>query len=135
MFQQVTLVGRLGNDPELRQTPNGTPVTNFNLAVNKRWTNSDGQLQDKTNWFRITSWEKQAETCAQYLSKGSQVLVTGEIDEARPWTDKDGNARASVEITAQRVRFLTTNNSSEANTNGTQAAAAAADVTSADVPF
>ena len=115
--------------------PNGTPVANFSLAVNKRWTNAEGQQQEKTNWFRITSWEKQAETCAQYLNKGSQVLVTGEIDEARPWTDKDGNARASVEITAQRVKFLTTNNGSSAGENGATPPADAPEIDSGDVPF
>ena len=106
MYQQITLVGNLGNDPEMRYTPSGLPVTSFNLAVNKSWTSADGQRQDKTLWFRVTAWRKLAETVSQYVTKGQQVLVIGEIEEARAFTDRDGNLRASLEITAQTVRFL-----------------------------
>jgi len=106
MYQQITLVGNLGSDPEMRYTPSGVPVTSFSLAVNKSWTGQDGQKQDKTTWFRITTWRKQAEIVSQYLTKGRQVLVIGEVEEARPWTDKDGNNRASLEITATTVRFI-----------------------------
>jgi len=106
MYQQITLVGNLGSDPEMRYTPSGVPVTSFSLAVNKSWTGQDGQRQEKTTWFRITTWRKQAETVSQYLTKGRQVLVIGEVEEARPWTDRDGNQRASLEVTAQLVRFI-----------------------------
>jgi single-strand DNA-binding protein len=106
MYQQITLVGNLGGDPEMRYTPSGVPVTTFSLAVSKSWTTQDGQRQDKTTWFRITAWRGLAETCSKYLSKGRQVLVIGEVEDARPWTDKDGNMRASLEVTAQVVRFL-----------------------------
>lgn len=106
MYQQITLVGNLGNDPEMRYTPSGVPVASFNLAVNKSWVNQEGQRQDKTLWFRVTAWRKQAETVSQYLTKGRQVLVIGEIEEARPWTDRDGNQRASLEVTAQTIKFL-----------------------------
>lgn len=106
MYQQVTLVGNLGSDPEMRYTPSGVPVASFNLAVNKTWTNQEGERQDKTTWFRVTTWRKQAEIVSQYLQKGRQVLVVGEIEDARPWTDRDGNQRASLEVTAQIVKFL-----------------------------
>jgi single-strand DNA-binding protein len=106
MYQQITLVGNLGSDPEMRYTPSGVPVTTFSLAVGKTWTTQDGQRQEKTTWFRITAWRGLAETCSKYLSKGRQVFVTGEVEEARPWTDKEGNNRASLEVTAQTVRFL-----------------------------
>lgn len=106
MYQQMTLVGNLGSDPEMRYTPSGVPVTTFSLAVSKSWTTQDGQRQDKTTWFRITAWRAQAETCSKYLSKGRQVLVVGELEEARIWTDKEGNPRVSLEVTAQVVRFL-----------------------------
>ena len=106
MYQQITLVGNLGQDPEMRYTPSGVPVTSFSVAVNKRWTNQEGQQQDKTTWFRVTTWRKQAEVVSQYLTKGSRVLVVGEVDEARPWTDRDGNNRASLEVTANQVRFM-----------------------------
>jgi len=106
MYQQITLVGNLGTDPEMKYTPSGVPVTKFSVAVNKSWTGQDGARQEKTTWFRVTAWRAQAETCAKYLSKGRQVLVTGELEEARPWTDRDGNTRASLEVTAQVVRFI-----------------------------
>ncbi len=106
MYQQITLVGNLGQDPEMRYTPSGVPVTSFSVAVNKTWTNQEGQRQDKTTWFRVTTWRKQAEIVSQYLTKGSRVLVVGEVDEARPWTDRDGNNRASLEVTANQVRFM-----------------------------
>lgn len=106
MYQQITLVGNLGGDPEMRYTPSGVPVANFSLAVNRSWTSQDGQKNDKTTWFRITVWRKQAEIVSQYLTKGRQVMVIGEIEDARPWTDKDGNARASLEVTATTIRFI-----------------------------
>lgn len=108
MYQHITLVGNLGQDPEMRYTPSGVPVTSFSLAVNKSWVGADGQRQDKTLWFRVTAWRKLAETASQYLTKGRQILVIGEIEEARPWTDRDGNQRASLEVTAQTIKFLNT---------------------------
>ncbi|MBX3000174.1 MAG: single-stranded DNA-binding protein [Caldilineaceae bacterium] len=118
MYQQMTLVGNLGSDPEMRYTPSGVPVTTFSLAVSKSWTTQDGQRQDKTTWFRITAWRAQAETCSKYLSKGRQVLVVGELEEARIWTDKEGNPRVSLEVTAQVVRFLGTRADSMGGSSG-----------------
>lgn len=106
MYQQITLVGNLGSDPEMKYTPSGVPVTSFRVAVNKSWTGQDGARQDKTTWFRVTAWRQLAELCAKYLSKGRQVLIIGEVEEARPWTDREGNLRASLEITAQTVKFI-----------------------------
>jgi single-strand DNA-binding protein len=90
----------------MRYTPSGVAVASFNLAVNRSWTGQDGQRQDKTTWFRVSVWNKQAETVTQYLHKGSKALVVGEIEEARAFTDKAGNNRASIEIKAQSVRFM-----------------------------
>ncbi len=106
MYQQITLVGNLGNDPELRHAPSGDPVTNFSVATKKVWTGQDGQRQEKTVWFRVSAWQRLAETCSQYLSKGGRVLVIGELDEADVWTDADGNARADLKVRARTVRFL-----------------------------
>ena len=125
MYQQITLVGNLGTDPELRYTPSGVPVANFSLAVNKRWTGQDGQRQEKTTWFRVTTWRKQAEICAQHLSKGRQVLVVGEVDEARPWTDNEGNQRASLEVTAHNVTFLGQRGDAPMGTNASSSQASA----------
>ncbi len=106
MYQQITLVGNVGSAPEMRYTAAGTAVTNFSLAVNRRWTNADGQNQEKTTWFRISTWKRQAEVVSQYVTKGSRIMVVGEVDEARPWTDRDGLQRASIEVTALEIKFL-----------------------------
>ena len=105
MFQQLILVGNLGNDPEMRYTPSGVPVTTFSVAVNRKWTNQDGTPGEETTWFRVTAWRKLAETCNAYLKKGRQVMVTGTV-KASGWTGQDGTARASMEVTADQVRFL-----------------------------
>ena len=105
MYQQVVIVGNLGSDPEMRFTPSGVPVTSFSVAVNRRWTDGNGEQKEKTTWFRVTAWRKLAELCNQYLSKGRLVLVEGEID-ATAWLDNQGNPRATLELTARNVRFL-----------------------------
>jgi len=95
----------------MRYTPAGKPVTNLSVATNRRYTNSAGDPVEETVWFRVSVWGKQAEACAQYLSKGRQVLVEGRLigDEngnPRIWTRQDGSPGASFELNAQTVRFL-----------------------------
>ena len=112
MYQKIIIVGNLGRDPEMRYTPSGQPVTNLSVATSYRWTDQEGQQQERTTWFRVSVWGKQAETCNQYLSKGRQVLVEGSLqpDPAtggpRIWTRQDGTAGASFEVRAFTVRFL-----------------------------
>jgi single-strand DNA-binding protein len=106
MYQQWIGIGNLGSDVEMRYTPAGVPVASFSLAVNKRFTNASGETTDKTVWLRVTCWRKQAEIVSTYLSKGSKVFVVGEIEEARAFTDRSGNNRASLEVTASRIVFL-----------------------------
>ncbi len=111
MYQRIVLVGNLGRDPEMRYTPQGTPVTTFSMATSRKYTTADGQLKEETQWFRISVFGKQAETVNQYLTKGSKVLVEGSLtsDETgspRLWTDKEGKVRSSFEVRAQTVRFL-----------------------------
>ena len=120
MYQQITLIGNLGNDPELRYTPSGVPVASFNLAVKKSWSDSEGGKQEKTTWFRVTAWRKLAEIAGQHLVKGKQVLIVGEMEDARAFTDKEGNSRASLEVTAQTIKFLGTK---DAGGNGAQSPA------------
>jgi single-strand DNA-binding protein len=105
MFQKTVVVGHLGQDPEMRYTPSGVPVTSFSVATTRKWNDASGAQQEKTTWFRVTCWRKLAETTAQYLQKGRLVLVEGDI-EARGFADKQGNVRASLELTATTVRFL-----------------------------
>ena len=127
MYQSTTLVGHLGGEVEYRYTPGGDMVSSFSLAVRRTWT-KDGQKQEKTVWFRISAWRGLAENCAKYLVKGSKVLVVGEIEPARVFTDRDGNARASLEITAQTVRFLSSKQSGDPTDNTTVEGAP-------DIPF
>jgi single-strand DNA-binding protein len=110
-FHTVILIGNLGRDPEMRYTPSGQPVTSFSVASNRSYTGSNGEKVDETIWFRVTAWGKQAETCNQYLRKGSKVLVEGRLTPdknggPRIWTKQDGTSGASFEVTASTVRFL-----------------------------
>ena len=104
-YNKVILIGRLGRDPELRYTPSGTPVVNFPLATSETYIDKDGNRQEKTEWHRIVVWAKQAESVANYLSKGRLVLVEGSL-QTRKWTDNQGQDRYTTEIRAQRVIFL-----------------------------
>lgn len=119
MYQQIIFVGNLGGDPEMRYTPSGQAVTNFNVATNRKYTTSDGNQVEETTWFRVSTWGKTAEVTNQYLKKGSKVLVEGRLnpDQAtggpRVWTRQDGTPAASYEITANQVRFLSTRTDDE----------------------
>jgi len=111
MYQTIILIGNLGRDPEMRYTPSGQAVTNFSVATNRQYTGADGNQVKETTWFRVSTWGKQAETCNQYLKKGSKVLVEGRLTPdsnggPRIWTRPDGTPAASFEVTAQTVRFL-----------------------------
>lgn len=104
-FNRLILVGNLGKDPELRYTPQGTPVCTFSLATNDRRKDRNGEMQDETMWFRVTVWGRQAENVSQYLAKGRPVYVEGRlrIDE---WTDREGVQRHTLDVTATDVKFL-----------------------------
>ena len=113
MYQQVTLMGRLGSDPELRHTATGAPVCSFRLAVQKQWQTPDGQLREKVTWVRVTAWQKLAEVVSDYLTKGRQVLVIGDLENPQAYVSKSGELAATNEVTARTIRFLDTPASSE----------------------
>jgi single-strand DNA-binding protein len=102
---KVILLGRLGQDPELKYTPGGSPVCNFSLATTEAWTDKQGQKQEKTEWHRVVVWGKLAELCNQYLAKGRQAFLEGRL-QTRSWDDKDGNKRYTTEILASTVQFI-----------------------------
>ena len=102
---KVILLGRLGQDPELKYTPGGSPVCNFSLATTESWTDQGGQKQEKTEWHRVVVWGKLAELCNQYLAKGRQAFLEGRL-QTRSWDDKDGNKRYTTEILASTVQFI-----------------------------
>lgn len=111
-FHTVILAGNLGRDPEMRYTPTGQAVTNFNVAVDDSYTSNTGERIDRTIWIRVSAWGKLAETCNNFLKKGRKVLVEGRlvVDPAtggpRTFTRNDGSAGANFEVSAQTVRFL-----------------------------
>ncbi len=104
-FNKIILVGNLGRDPELRYTPQGTPVCSFTMATNERRKDRTGEMQDQTTWFRVTLWGRQAETASQYLTKGRPVYIEGRlrVDE---WTDRDGKQRHTLEVHATDMHFI-----------------------------
>ena len=112
MYEQTIIVGHCGRDPELRYTPDGTAVCDFSVAVNKVWTDSEGQKQERTKWYRVNCWRALAETVAEYVKKGRQVMVIGDAS-ASAWIDEEGEAREQRHDTADpiehgvcRVEFL-----------------------------
>jgi len=112
MYQKLVIVGRLGRDPEMRFTPTGQAVTSFSVATDRQYTDQSGKPVKETVWFKVTAWGKLAETCNTYLQKGKLVLIEGRLTVdaktggPRVWTGQDGQARASYEVTAQTVKFL-----------------------------
>jgi single-strand DNA-binding protein len=105
-FNKVILVGNLTRDPELRYTPSGTAVANLRLAVNRKFRDKAQQLKDETCFITAVVWSKQAETCNQYLHKGSSLLVEGRL-QSRTWDDtQSGQKRSVIEVLAERVQFL-----------------------------
>jgi single-strand DNA-binding protein len=104
-INRVVLVGNLTRDPELRHTGGGTPVCSLRIAVNSRRRDESGQWVDKPNYFTVNVFGNQAESCAQYLSKGRPVAIDGRLDW-REWQAQDGAKRESVEVIADRVQFL-----------------------------
>jgi single-strand DNA-binding protein len=104
-FNRVLLIGNLTKDPELRYTPQGTAVCNLRLAVNRRFRNKNQELKEETCFVTVVVWNKQAETCNQYLHKGSSLLIEGRL-QSRSWEDNTGQKRNVIEVRAERVQFL-----------------------------
>lgn len=104
-FNKVLLMGNLTRDPELRYTPQGIAVVNLRLAVNRRFKNKNQELKEETCFITAVVWNKQAETCNQYLHKGSAVFVEGRL-QSRSWEDNTGAKRNVIEVRAERVQFL-----------------------------
>ena len=135
MYQRIVLAGHLGSDPELRNLPDGKPVTSFSLATNRKWKGDGGKQQEEVTWWHISVFGPQAEACAQYLSKGRQALVEGRMRPdpktggPRTWTRKDGGVGTGYDVSASSVRFLGTRG------EGGAEAPVAATVDAQGVPF
>ena len=120
---KVILVGNLGQDPELRYTPNGAAVTTISLATNETWKDDKGNRQERTEWHRVVLWRKQAEFAGEYLKKGSKVYVEGRL-QTRSWDDKDGVKRYMTEVIGDTLTIL------DSKSDGARASGAAAPPTS-----
>ena len=105
MLNKIMLIGNLGKEPDLQATPDGTSVTRFPLAVNRKYKTSGGEKKEETDWFNIIAWRQLAELTKQYLHKGSKVYIEGRLTQ-RKYTDKNGIERIAVEVIASDVVFL-----------------------------
>ena len=104
-LNKVQIIGNLGRDPEMRFTQDGTPVTNFSVAVNDSWQGRDGEQRERTEWFRIVALRRLAEITNEYLRQGSRVYVEGRL-ETREWQDREGNDRTTTELIARDLLML-----------------------------
>jgi single-strand DNA-binding protein len=102
---KVILIGRLGRDPEIKYTPSGAPVAKFSLATDEVFKDRAGEQQRRTEWHNIVAWNKLAEICGEYLTKGKQVYIEGSI-RSRQWEDQSGNKRTAYEIVAREMKML-----------------------------
>ncbi|HUJ13699.1 MAG TPA: single-stranded DNA-binding protein [Thermoanaerobaculia bacterium] len=139
MINKVILVGRLGKDPEIRSTPNGSSVAKFTVATDERYTDKNGEKQERTEWHNITAWGKLAEICGQYLRKGKLVYIEGSI-RTDSWDDKEsGQKRYRTEIVANTMKML--DRKGDDNSGGSYAGARKSSGTATqveeedDVPF
>jgi single-strand DNA-binding protein len=113
-FNKIIIVGNLGRDPELRYTPQGTPVCSFTVATNDKRKDKTGEQQDITTWFRVTVWGRQAETASQYLTKGRPVYIEGRL-RMEEWADRDGKQRSTLEVHATDMQFIGGRNEDASN--------------------
>lgn len=113
-FNKITLIGNVGRDPEVRIVGDNRKVASFSVATNKKYTDSQGNTVDKTEWFRISFWNKLADITENYVKQGSLVYVEGELS-TREYTDKDGKNRMTLEVLGQNLTLLPSNNKSEGN--------------------
>ena len=105
-LNRCDFIGRLGKDPEIRYTPNGTAVANFSIAVGEKWKDKNtGEQKEKTEWIRVVAFGKLAEICGEYLEKGKQIYLSGKL-QTREWDDKEGNKRYTTEIVANQMQML-----------------------------
>lgn len=104
-LNKIMVIGNLGTDPEMRFTPNGSPVTSFRIATTRVYSTAEGERKQETEWFTVVAWNRLAETCNQFLSKGRRAYVEGSL-RVRSWEGQDGVKRYRTEINANRIIFL-----------------------------
>lgn len=107
MYAQLIIVGNVGQEPEMRYTPNGTPVCNFSVAVNRTWRNAAGEQQQKVTWYRIQAWQRQAEVCSEHVKKGDRLFIISDTIDVVTWNSRDGKAQGNIQLVPRVIRFLT----------------------------
>lgn len=105
MLNKMLIIGNVGRDPEIRYTPSGAAVTSFTVAVNRRYTPTNGETQQETEWFDVSAWERLAEICNNYVTKGMKIYVEGRL-KSRSWVGEDGQTRFRNQVIANTVTFL-----------------------------
>ena len=131
---KAILIGHLGADPELRYTSNGTAVANFRIATTERWTNQNGEKEERTECHRIVAFGKLGEICGEYLAKGKQVYVEGRL-QTRTWEDRDGNQRTTTEIVANIMQMLGSPGGGGNKPAGKEEAPYSEEAVKDDIPF
>ncbi len=116
MLNKIMLIGNLGKDPEMNYTQSGTALTKFSLAVSRSYKTSSGEKRDETEWFNIVVWDKLAETCNQYLHKGSKVYIEGRVSQ-RKYTDRNGVERYAFDVIASDMEMLTPKSASSGSSD------------------
>ncbi len=104
-LNKVMIIGNVGTEPEMRFTPNGNPVTSFSVATNRVYTTAEGERKEETEWFNVVTWNRLAENCNQFLTKGQRVYAEGRL-HTRTWESQDGQKHSRTEVVANRVIFL-----------------------------
>jgi len=132
-LNKVMIIGNVGTEPEMRFTPNGNPVTSFRVATNRVYTTPEGERRQETEWFTVVAWNRLAENCNQFLTKGQRVYAEGRL-RTRAWEGQDGQRRSRSEVIANRVLFLDKQALAPLPAEGTDEAASA-EPEPEDIPF
>jgi len=132
-LNKVQVTGRLGANPEMRYTAQGSAVTNFRVASNRTWKDRDGNQHEDTEWFRVVAWDKLGEICNEYLTRGTHVYVEGRL-QTRKWTDSDGNDRYTTEVVAQDMIILSSKNGARGQDAGSYSQDAGEDYPDEEAP-
>jgi single-strand DNA-binding protein len=133
-LNKIMIIGNLGGDPEMRFTPSGNPVTTFSVATNRVYNTPDGERKEETEWFSVVTWNKLAENCNQYLTKGQRVYAEGRL-HTRTWDGQDGQKHSRTEIIANSVIFLDKKGFSAAPGEGKAEGTESGEIEPQDIPF
>jgi single-strand DNA-binding protein len=133
-LNKVTIIGNVGNEPEMRFTPNGKPVTSFSVATNWVYTTPEGERKQETEWFSVVAWNRLAEQCNQFLAKGRLVYAEGRL-HTRSWEGQDGQPHSRMEVIANRVVFLDRREAAPAGGEKPEDAGSVAEMEPEDLPF